>query len=205
MKKIPVKIIEFADGDKMIQEVMIDLVDTMQLGIDPGKKIDKFRDKYFELVKKAQKLFYGKNHDKKKKRQTLPSSTYWKLGNLLGKFNDDIKNDFEITNYALALQRDFGLSDRYVRELIIFSKVFKEKEILDSIPMAIYRALIWKKTQLEEINMLEKEKHRLLKRGKANEFIGRENYKTELNKIILKHKTKKNLKKKASLVVMLNV
>jgi len=193
MKKIPVKIIEFADGDKMIQEVMIDLVDSIQLEGDPGKKIDKFRDKYFKLVKKAQKLFYGKNIDKKKKRQTLPSSTYWKLGNLLRKFNADIENKFEITNYEIALQRDFGLSDRYVRELIIFSKLFKEKEILDSIPMAIYRALIWKKNQLEEINMLEKEKARLLKRGKAKEFIGRENYKAELINIITKQKTKKKL------------
>jgi len=43
MKKIPVKIIEFADGDNMIQEVMIDLVDSIQLEGDPGKKIDKFR------------------------------------------------------------------------------------------------------------------------------------------------------------------
>ena len=60
MTKIPVKIIEFSDGDKKIQEVMIDLVDTMQIDGDPGKKIEQFRDKYFNLVKQAEKLFYGK-------------------------------------------------------------------------------------------------------------------------------------------------
>ena len=47
MKKIPVKIIEFLDGDKKIQEVMIDLIDTMELEGDPGKKIEEFKKKYF--------------------------------------------------------------------------------------------------------------------------------------------------------------
>ena len=45
----------------MIKEVMIDLVDSIQLDGDPGKKIDKFRDKYFKLVEKAEKLFFGSN------------------------------------------------------------------------------------------------------------------------------------------------
>ena len=40
MTKIPVKIIEFSDGGKKIQEVMIDLVDSMQIDGDPGKKIE---------------------------------------------------------------------------------------------------------------------------------------------------------------------
>ena len=63
---------------------------------------------------------------------------------------------------------------------MIFSELFEKNEILDSIPMAIYRALVWKKNQLEEIGELGKEKSRLLKRGKNKEFIGRENYKKEL-------------------------
>ena len=74
MKKIPVKIIEFLDGDKKIQEVMIDLIDTMELEGDPGKKIEEFKKKYFDTVKKAEKLFYGKESDEKKKYQHLPSS-----------------------------------------------------------------------------------------------------------------------------------
>ena len=38
--------------------------------------------------------------------------------------------------------------------------------------MAIYRALVWKKSQLEEIGELTKEKVRLLERGKNKDFIG---------------------------------
>jgi hypothetical protein len=179
MKKIPVKIIEFSDGDKMIQEVMIDLVDSIQLEGDPGKKIDIFRDKYFKLVKKAEKLFFGSNL-KKTRSKNLTSSTCWKLGNLFRKFDDDIKNDFIITNYTEALERDFGRSAPYIRELIEFSKLFEEKEILDSIPMAIYRALVWKKNQLEQVGILEKEKNRLTKMGKHKNVPGREQYKIEL-------------------------
>jgi len=180
MKKIPVKIIEFADGDNMIQEVMIDLVDSMTLEGDPGKKkIDKFRDKYFKLVKKAEKLFFGSNL-KKTRTKNLTSSTCWKLGNLFQKFDDDIKNSFIITNYSEALERDFGRSSRYIRELIEFSKLFKEKEISDSIPMAIYRALVWKKIQLDEVGILEKEKNRLIEIGKSKKYPGREEYKIEL-------------------------
>ena len=67
---------------------------------------------------------------------------------------------------------------------MIFSELFSEKEIIDSIPMAIYRALVWKKSQLEEIGELTKEKVRLLERGKNKDFIGRENYKQELTALV---------------------
>lgn len=196
MKKIPVKIIEFADGDNMIQEVMIDLVDSIQLEGDPGKKIDKFRDKYFKLVKKAEKLFFGSNL-KKTRTKNLSSSTCWKLGSLFQKFDDDIKNSFIITNYAEALERDFGRSSRYVRELIEFSKLFKEKEISDSIPMAIYRALVWKKIQLDEVGILEKEKNRLIEMGKSKNYPGREEYKIELIDALKVEQSKKKSKNKS--------
>ena len=190
--KIPVKIIEFSDGDKMIKEVMIDLIDTMELDGDPGKKLSDFRKKYFDLVKKAQKIIPQKvavyKNKNSKRRSKKPAernaSFYWNVGNLFRKFNDDVKNTFEITNYNVALERDFGLSNRYVKELMIFSELFKKEEIVDFIPMAIYRALVWKKIQLEEINELEKEKTRLLKRGKNKELIGRETYKKELNALV---------------------
>jgi len=195
MAKIPVKIVELTSpSGKTAVDVMIDVYDYNVIE-DVQKKIQKFKKKYFELVKKAEKLFFGYNLGKTRTKN-LSSSTCWKLGNLFRKFDDDIKNDFIITNYAVALERDFGRSSRYIRELITFSKLFEEKEILDSIPMATYRALVWKKNQLEEINMLEKEKQRLLKRGKAKEFIGRENYKAELINIITKQKTKKKPQKK---------
>ena len=59
-----------------------------------------------------------------------------------------------------------------------------KSKIVDSIPMAIYRALVWKRNQLEEIGELTKEKARLLKKGKNKKFIGRENYKQELTALV---------------------
>ena len=43
MNKIPVKIIEFSDGDQLIQEVMIDLADTVELKGNPGEYLEKFK------------------------------------------------------------------------------------------------------------------------------------------------------------------
>lgn len=184
MKKIPVKIIEFPDGENMIREVMIDLVDTMQLEGDPGTKIEGFRDKYFELVKKAQKLFYGKNLDKKRKRQTLPSSAYYELGELLRKFNSEIKNEFEITNYTEAISRDFGLSVDYHYDISTIVQIFKKNQILNSVPFSYYRALKRKRSDLRKINLFEQEIKRLNKMGKENKLPGREKYKIELINII---------------------
>jgi len=57
-------------------------------------------------------------------------------------------------------------------------------EIYDSISMSIYRALVWKKNQLEEIGELNNEKLKLIKRAKNNESVKREAYKKELNKLV---------------------
>jgi hypothetical protein len=177
MNKIPVKIIEFSDGDQLIQEVMIDLADTVELKGNPGEYLEKFKKQYFELVEKAQKLM------PETRTKKIPS-IYWKIGNLFKKFNDSTINQFKITNYNEALERDFGLSSVYVRELIIFADLFKKNEIQDSISMSIYRALVWKKNQLEVIGELKNEKMRLIKRAKNNEPIKREAYKKELNKLV---------------------
>jgi HAMP domain-containing protein len=179
MTKIPVKIVELTSpSGKSAVDVMIDMYDYNEIE-NVQKKIKKFKKKYFELVKKAEQLFFGSNLGKTRSKN-LTSSTCWKLGNLFQKFDSNIKNDFIITNYSVALERDFGRSNRYIRELIIFSKLFKEKEIIDSVPMAIYRALVWKKNQLDEIGILEKEKNRLIEMGKNNNAPGREEYKIEL-------------------------
>jgi len=179
MTKIPVKIVELTSpSGKSAVDVMIDVYDYNEVD-NAQEKIKNFKIKYFELVKKAEKLFFGSNLDKTRTKN-LSSSTCWKLGNLFRKFDDDIKNNFIITNYAEALERDFGRSSRYIRELIIFSKLFEKKEISDEIPMAIYRALVWKKNQLDEIGILEKEKKRLMKMGKEKKYPGREEYKIEL-------------------------
>ena len=177
---------------KLIPEVLIGLDYVCDEGILISTKIEKFRGRYLNLVKKAQKIipqkkaeYRSKNSKKRSKNKVeKKASFYWKLGNLFRTFNNDIKNEFEIINYANALQCDFGLTHRYVSELMIFSELFSEKEIIDSIPMAIYRALVWKKSQLEEIGELTKEKVRLLERGKNKDFIGRENYKQELTALV---------------------
>ena len=194
MTKIPVKIIEFSDGDKKIQEVMIDLVDTMQIDGDPGKKIEQFRDEYFDLVKQAEQLFYGNNMTQKKKYQNLPSSTYWKLGKLLQTFSDKFDNLFEITNYSEAISRDFGLSKDYIYDLLTIVKIFKKNEILDSIPFSYYRALKRKKSELDEVGLFETEIKRLNKLGKEDNLPGREKYKLELIEIIKSKSSKIKLK-----------
>ena len=185
MEKIPIKIIQVTSpGGDTKKGAILDSQYYFQMKEDSRSRLKEFEKMYFKKVEEAQKLFFVNKLNKVKKRQDLSSSVYWELGNMFVKFNDEIKNQFSITNYAEALERDFGLSSRYVRELMIFSQLFKKSEILDSIPMAIYRALVWKKNQLEELGLLEKEKKRLLKLGKTGKFIGRENYKKELIKIV---------------------
>lgn len=196
MTKIPVKIVELTSpSGKSAVDVMIDIFDYNEVE-DVQEKIQEFKKKYFKLVKKAEKLFFGSNL-KKTRSKNLSSSTCWKLGNLFRKFDDDIKNNFIITNYAEALERDFGRSSRYIRELIEFSKLFKEKELSDSIPMAIYRALVWKKIQLDELGILEKEKNRLIEMGKSKHVPGREQYKIELTDAIKAAQSKKKSKSKS--------
>ncbi len=177
MNKIPIKIVELSSpsGQTAI-DVMIDVYDFDDIE-NPQQKIKEFKKKYFELVEKAQKLM------PKKREEKIPS-VYWIIGNFFNKFSISTTNLFEITNFDQALERDFGLSYRYVRELIIFVNLFKKNEIHDSISMSIYRALVWKKNQLEEIGELKNEKLRLIKRAKNNESIKREAYKKELNELV---------------------
>ena len=177
MNKIPIKIVELSSpsGQTAI-DVMIDVYDFDDIE-NPQQKIKEFKKKYFELVEKAKNIMPEKREEK------IPS-VYWKIANLFKKFNDSTTNKFKITNYSEALERDFGLSSTYVHELIIFVNLFKKNEINDSISMSIYRALVWKKNQLEEIGELKNEKLRLIKRAKNNESIKREAYKKELNKLV---------------------
>ena len=177
MKKIPVKIVQYTISGETKKNVMIDMLDTYDIEGDVEKKLKDFKEKYFDLVEKAQRIIPKEKSEKK-------ALFYWKVGNLFSTFNKNVKNEFEITNYNSALQRDFGLSSRYVHELIIFATLFKKNEIHDSISMAIYRALVWKKNQLEEIGELKNEKLRLIKRAKNNESIKREDYKKELNELV---------------------
>ena len=189
MDKIPVKIIEVTSpsGD-MKKGVMLDSSYYFPMKKDMRGKIKKFESDYFDLVDGATRLFYGGNS--KKKRRDIPSTTFWRLGAMLRRFHDRASSKFHITNYADSLQRDFGLTEPYIRELIAFSREFKLSEVSDNVPMAIYRALIWKRNQLYGLGLFEREKRKLVERGKTKRFIGRENYKRELKESIGKHMQK---------------
>ena len=186
MEKIPVKIIMVTSpsGDTK-KGVMLDSMYYFTIKQNYSEKIKKFEQNYFKsIIDDATKLFYN---DSNKKRSNLPSTIFWKLGKLFHKFNDSTSIEFYITNYANSLQRDFGLTEPYIRELIIFSNKFKKKEVSDNIPMAIYRALIWKRNILNRLGLFEQEKQKLIQRGKTKQFIGREHYKRELKTLINNH------------------
>lgn len=182
--KIPVKIIQTQDihGTKKVG-VRVDVGYYFDTQGDPEGKIKKFKKLYFDTVSQAKKLFYG-DELIEKKYQSVPSSTYWSLGALLRKFNEEIKNEFVITNYTQALHRDFGLSKDYVYDLLVISKLLKKTQILNSVPFSYYRALMRKSNELKKQGILDQEINRLNKMGKTKTLSGRENYKKELIKIL---------------------
>ena len=183
MNKIPIKIVELSSPNGEIAiDVMIDIYDYNDIE-NPQQKIKEFKKKYFEIVKEAEKLFYGKG-DEKKKYQYLPSSVYWNLGILLEKFNNEIENEFEIKNYTEAISRDFDLSKDYIYDILTVVQVFKKNQILDSIPFSYYRALKRKRSDLMKLGLFENEIKRLNKMGTENNLTGREKYKIELINII---------------------
>ena len=183
MNKIPIKIVELSSpsGETAI-DVMIDIYDYGDIE-NPQQKIKKFKKKYFEIVKKAEKLIYGKG-DEKKKYQYLPSSVYWNLGILLEKFNNEIENEFEIKNYTEAISRDFDLSKDYIYDILTVVQVFKKNQIMDSVKFSYYRALKRKRSELNKLNLFQKEITRLNQMGSEDKLPGREKYKIELIHII---------------------
>ena len=183
-QKIPVKIVQAQDmyGNKKIA-VMLDVSYYLETKKFSQEKINTFKKLYLETVSKARKLFYG-DENIAKKYQNVPSTVYWKLGELLRKFNEKIENEFIITNYTQALHRDFGLSKDYVYDLLVISKLFTKNEIIDSVPFSYYRALMRKSNELKKQNLLKKEKLRLNNIGRTNKLPGRENYKKDLIMIL---------------------
>lgn len=185
--KIPVRVVQTEDmhGTKKVS-ILLDVIHYIDTGENAEKKLKTFKKLYFDTVKSAKKLFYGTTGDGKK-YQDLPSSLYWNLGELLRKFNEEIENEYEITNYTEAISRDFGLSKDYIYDLLTVVKLFKKSEIIDSVYFSYYRALKRKRQDLERLRLFEKEKKRLNKLGKENKLPGREQYKKELIEIIRKN------------------
>ncbi len=188
MKKIPVKIVQYSMSGQIRKNVMLDIFDTYEMEGNVEKKINNFKKKYFDIVKKAQEIMPKKKTDRK-------ASHFWKIGKLLYDFNKSISNEFEITNYSKAIIRDFGLYDRsHVGHTLQFGEFFNEKDIVDSIPMSTYLELIWKANLLKDRGLLEKEKKRLLKRAKNKTLPPHKEYRIELNELtkLIKQKISKN-------------
>ena len=186
MQKIPVKIIQVtALGGDTKKGAALDFAQYFSMNEESRRKIKEFEREYFGMVNKATELFYGPNPDKK--RSSRPSTTFWKLGKLFDRFHENTSR-FYITNYANALERDFGLTGPYIRDMMAFSREFKKSEVSDNVPMAIYRELIRKRNQLYKHGLFEKEKQRLIDKGKAKQYIGREDYKKELKELLEKAK-----------------
>ncbi len=189
--KIPIKIIQVETKGKLKNVVILHSSDYFELKGDSTTKIKEFEGLYSETVDKIKKIFYGPD-GKEQKYQNLPSSMYYKLGQILQKFNQKADNEFEIKNYNNSISRDFGLSKDYIYDLITIAELFKKIEILDSVPFSYYRALKRKRKELESLELFEKEKKRLNKMGKEDKLPGREQYKVELIKLIdSKNKEKK--------------
>ncbi len=175
ISKIPIAIVEITTpSGETIKEIMIDVHDYHEVDGNPSEKIQDFKKKYFAMIERIKKLF-GQDHN-------CPSSSYYKIGVLLQKFNNEIKNEFEIKNYTEAVSRDFGLSRDYINDILLIVEVFKKNQIIDEIPFSYYRELKRKRTELKGI--FGKEILRLNKMGKEGKLPGRESYKMELIDII---------------------
>ena len=175
--KIPVRITWMKNEKGIIEsEVLISLDDVFSEGISISKKIEKFKKRYVELVKKSQKIM---PKDKSKRK----TSHFWKIGKLLYDFNKSIENDFEITNFQQAVIRDFGLYESWLPRILKIGEFFTKNDIADSVPFSHYHELIDKIPILEK-SAFEKEKKRLLKRAKDDTLPTSKEYRKELNALV---------------------
>ena len=133
-KKIPIRISWTKDAEGVVKtQIVMNSNDFFASSTKISASIEEFKKRYFDLVKKSRKIlpqkkavYKNKNSQRRSRKQVIrPASVYWKVGNLFRKFNENIEHEFEITNYNAALEHDFGLSNRYVQELIIFASLFK--------------------------------------------------------------------------------
>ena len=137
------------------------------------KKLKNLKKKYFEAIDKAKKIFPIKQAQRK-------TMEFWKLGKILLKLKESTSEQFIITNYYSALERDFSFTSKYIRMILEFGEYFEKNEVMNSIKFSYYMELIQKRKSLEKINLFEKEKKRLLKMGKTNTLSSLLKYRKEL-------------------------
>jgi len=173
MNKIPIKIVELkSPSGQTAIDIMIDVYDYNE--IENGQqKIKEFKKKYFDAIDKAKKLFPKKQAQRK-------TTEFWKLGKILSKLKESTSDQFIITNYYSAIERDFSFTSKYVRMILEFGDYFEKNEVLNSIKFSYYMELIQKRKSLEKLNLFENEKKRLLKMGKINTLLSSLKYREEL-------------------------
>lgn len=178
MEKIPVIINQVTNiHGKKIVGVALDITYFIETHGDSENKLEKFKEKYFDVLKQAKKFIPKKGKRRKTKQ-------FWSLSRLLQDFNSSIENEFFITNYQAAIQRDFELTDSYVGVIFQFGRYFNEDEVSDDIPMSYYFELTIKKRQLSRQRLWDKEKRRLIELGKSRKLPGHKEYRKELKNIL---------------------
>lgn len=178
--RIPVKIVEVEDkhGNKQVG-VTLDISFYSDKRGDPSERIRQFEKAYFETLAHAKKIY--KSTSSKRGKNTR---FYWEMSNLLRDFNEKIENEFIITNYPSALERDFGITDSYVRVFLDFIKFFKEEEVLPNVPMSIYFELTIKKRKLDRIGLFEREKKALLENARKGAVPDHKGYRMHLAELV---------------------
>ena len=178
--KIPIRIIHSRNHlEKLQDEIVMDCSDAVSFGSKIRTKIIKFKKIYSKLLADLKKL------SKKGKRRQ--ASDYWKIGQLIIKFNQTIEKEFVIINYRQAIAmvgRKHSLSDSTLGIAEQFAKTFKKEEVLDKIPYTFYFEFVLKQSQLDSKNLLEHEKARLLELGKKGKLPDHKKYRSELKLLV---------------------
>ena len=167
------------DTGKYETQIVMGSNDFFSSGATIRNEIKQFKRKYLDFVKKAQDIM-PKNKSERK------SSHFWKIGELLYNFNKEVENEFFITNYSEALMRDFEYfkSPRTIAYILELGKFFKRNEISDSIPITLYLELLQKRNAVQQRNLFEKEKSRLLKLAKEKKLPIKMEYRNQLKLLI---------------------
>ena len=89
-------------------------------------------------------------------------------------------------NYSEALMRVFEYfkSPRTIAYILELGKFFKRNEISDSIPITLYLELLQKRNAVQQRNLFEKEKSRLLKLAKEKKLPIKMEYRNQLKLLI---------------------
>ena len=174
------------DTGKYETQIVMGSNDFFSSGATIRNEIKQFKRKYLDFVKKAQDIM-PKNKSERK------SSHFWKIGELLYNFNKEVENEFFITNYSEALMRDleYFKSPRTIAYILELGKFFKRNEISDSIPITLYLELLYKRNAVQQLNLFEKEKSRLLKLAKEKKLPIKMEYRNQLKLLIKSASTKK--------------